>query len=113
MRLTSKSGIPEINQRLTNVNGDASSFGCNVNQEDSELRMKRLGFTVGFSASLLTTVAAVGQSDGRFHQTLPVSKQIVHVLNRLTFGPRPGDLEQVRQAGVEKWIDLQLHPERI
>jgi uncharacterized protein (DUF1800 family) len=75
--------------------------------------MKRFGFTVGFSAWLLTIVAAVGQSDGRFHQTLSPGKQIVHVLNRLTFGPRPGDLEQVRRMGIDKWIDLQLRPERI
>ena len=75
--------------------------------------MQRFGFTVCFSALLFTTIAAVGQADRRFHQTLPVDKQIVHVLNRLTFGPRPGDLEQVRRTGVEKWIDLQLHPERI
>src|SRR5436190_6272598 len=112
-RLTSKSGIPEINRRLTNLNGGASSFGCNVIQEDSEFRMKRFGFTVSFSALLLTAVAAVGQSDRRFHRTLPAGRQIVHVLNRLTFGPRPDDLEQVRRTGIDKWIDLQLHPDRM
>lgn len=37
----------------------------------------------------------------------------VHALNRLTFGPRPGDVQQVESIGVEKWIDLQLHPEKI
>jgi uncharacterized protein (DUF1800 family) len=36
-----------------------------------------------------------------------------HALNRLTFGPRPGDLQQVQALGIKKWIDLQLHPERI
>jgi uncharacterized protein (DUF1800 family) len=40
-------------------------------------------------------------------------KRAVHALNRLTFGPRPGDVQQVMAMGVEKWIDLQLHPERI
>jgi uncharacterized protein (DUF1800 family) len=39
--------------------------------------------------------------------------RIVHVLNRLTFGPRAGDVEAVRSIGVEAWIDRQLHPERI
>jgi len=38
---------------------------------------------------------------------------VLHALNRLTFGPRPGDIEAVRKIGVKKWIDLQLHPERI
>ncbi|MGO9084726.1 MAG: DUF1800 family protein [Candidatus Sulfotelmatobacter sp.] len=40
-------------------------------------------------------------------------KRAVHALNRLTFGPRPGDLQQVMAMGVDKWIDLQLHPEGI
>ena len=39
--------------------------------------------------------------------------RIVHVLNRLGFGPRPGDVERVRAMGLETWIDEQLHPERI
>ena len=38
---------------------------------------------------------------------------ITHVLNRLTFGPRPGDVEKVRAIGLASWIDQQLHPERI
>ena len=40
-------------------------------------------------------------------------KQAVHVLNRLTFGPRPGDVDQVMASGVDKWIDQQLHPDKI
>jgi uncharacterized protein (DUF1800 family) len=40
-------------------------------------------------------------------------KKIVHALRRLTFGPRPGDVERVRSMGLNKWIDQQLHPERI
>jgi uncharacterized protein (DUF1800 family) len=38
---------------------------------------------------------------------------IVHALNRLGFGPRPGDVEKVREIGLDKWIDAQLHPDRI
>jgi uncharacterized protein (DUF1800 family) len=37
----------------------------------------------------------------------------VHALNRLTFGPRPGDVQQVLAMGVDRWMDLQLHPETI
>ncbi|MBX7220588.1 MAG: DUF1800 family protein [Blastocatellia bacterium] len=40
-------------------------------------------------------------------------QRIVHVLNRLGYGPRPGDVEKVRQMGLEKYIDQQLHPEKI
>jgi uncharacterized protein (DUF1800 family) len=38
---------------------------------------------------------------------------IVHVLNRLGFGPRPGEVERVRQVGLATWIDRQLRPDRI
>jgi len=51
------------------------------------------------------TAAAAAQMDS--------TKAALHALNRLTFGPRPGDVERVRAMGVDKWIDEQLHPERI
>src|SRR5437764_4010056 len=41
------------------------------------------------------------------------SKRAQHALNRLTFGPRPGDVEKVTAMGVDKWIELQLNPEKI
>jgi uncharacterized protein (DUF1800 family) len=41
------------------------------------------------------------------------SKRALHALNRLTFGPRPGDVEKVTAMGVDKWIDLQLNPQKI
>ena len=40
-------------------------------------------------------------------------RRAIHALNRLTFGPRPGDVQHVMTLGVDQWIDLQLHPERI
>ena len=40
-------------------------------------------------------------------------KAIVHVLNRIAFGPRPGDVERVRAMGIERYIDQQLHPQRV
>ncbi len=40
-------------------------------------------------------------------------EQAVQVLNRLAFGPRPGEVDRVLRVGVDKWIDMQLHPERI
>jgi uncharacterized protein (DUF1800 family) len=38
---------------------------------------------------------------------------IVHVLNRLAYGPRPGDVDRVRQVGLLRWIEQQLEPERL
>ncbi len=40
-------------------------------------------------------------------------ERAIHALNRLTFGPRPGDVEKVMAMGVDKWIDQQLHPSTI
>ena len=39
--------------------------------------------------------------------------RILHVLNRLGFGPRPGDFERVRAMGPERYVQEQLHPESI
>lgn len=40
-------------------------------------------------------------------------KRIVHVLNRLAFGPRPGDIEHVQSIGIEAYIQEQLHPQSL
>ncbi len=42
---------------------------------------------------------------------LTPEEKVLHVLNRLTFGPRPGDVDAVKAMGVTKFIDQQLHPE--
>lgn len=36
-----------------------------------------------------------------------------HVLDRLAFGPRPGDVDRVMRTGFDRWIDLQLRPDAI
>src|SRR5262245_23896796 len=37
----------------------------------------------------------------------------LHVLNRIGFGARPVDVARVRKLGVTRYIDEQLHPDRI
>jgi uncharacterized protein (DUF1800 family) len=37
-------------------------------------------------------------------------ERILHALNRFTFGPRAGDVEAVKQMGLENWFDQQLRP---
>ena len=44
---------------------------------------------------------------------LSEDEAILHALNRLGFGPRPGDIARVRQMGLEKWIEQQLNPNSI
>lgn len=40
---------------------------------------------------------------------LTEDEAILHALNRLAYGPRPGDVERIRQIGLEKWINQQLN----
>lgn len=40
-------------------------------------------------------------------------QQVAHVLSRLTFGARPGDVARVRAMGVDAFIARQLRPDRI
>src|SRR5262245_57080209 len=44
---------------------------------------------------------------------LRADEAILHALNRLAYGPRPGDIERVRQMGLAKWIEQQLNPNSI
>ncbi|HEY2017674.1 MAG TPA: hypothetical protein VGH38_29410, partial [Bryobacteraceae bacterium] len=62
-------------------------------------------------AAAATVFAANGaprgdHAAGRFETKLSPEQRIRQALNRLTFGARPGDVEQVRKLGVEKWIEL-------
>jgi len=41
------------------------------------------------------------------------TEAVLHALNRLTYGPRPGDVESVRKMGLAKWIEQQLDPDSI
>ncbi len=68
----------------------------------------RAGRYIALSASLLLLMGATS-SDPK----LTERQRALHALNRLAFGPRPGDVDRVMQTGIDKWIDQQLHPERI
>jgi uncharacterized protein (DUF1800 family) len=48
-----------------------------------------------------------------FQKKLSKDDQILHALDRLTFGPRPGDVARVKKIGLKKWLFEQLHPDRM
>jgi len=75
--------------------------------------MQRLLLTMATAALLVTSIPHPGSASSPFDQRLSQDQQIVQAVNRLTFGPRPGDVDEVRRVGVAKWIELQLHPEQI
>ena len=60
------------------------------------------------TVSLLTAVVLADTKS--FTRKLNSGEKVIHALNRLTFGPRPGDVDAVKKTGLKKWLDLQLNP---
>jgi uncharacterized protein (DUF1800 family) len=58
-------------------------------------------------AGLATSLKGLPPTD------LSEDEAVVHALNRLGYGPRPGDVQRAKDMGLAKWIDRQLHPESI
>src|SRR5579872_804639 len=81
------------------------------------MRNKVLAAAVAISVAALPAVSARAKKSpdpsAAFKVKLTRDQQVLHALDRLSFGPRPGDSARVKKMGVKKWIDLQLHPERI
>ena len=88
--------------------------------------MKKRAFAVAIVATFLLAVPAVpspkaskaSDTEARrqaklFQKKLGKDVQALHALDRLTFGPRPGDVARVKKIGLKKWIDQQLNPERL
>lgn len=46
-------------------------------------------------------------------RNLTQEQKVLHLLDRATYGIRPGDVERVAKMGWEKFLDEQMHPERI
>jgi uncharacterized protein (DUF1800 family) len=63
--------------------------------------------TIAVIAALLLTAASPS------NPPLTERQRAMHVLNRLAFGPRPGDVDAIAKSGVDAWIEQQLHPEAI
>src|SRR6187399_120389 len=62
----------------------------------------------------ITAPAMMVRADaGRSGKPLTEDQKILHVLNRLGFGARPGDVEKVKAMGLQKYIDQQLNPASI
>src|SRR5258708_24298692 len=65
------------------------------------------------AVALLAAAVLTASSSGSGVPSNPDDKTILHVLNRIGYGARPGDVERVRQRGLTEYIEQQLHPERI
>jgi uncharacterized protein (DUF1800 family) len=60
-----------------------------------------------------SAVPATTQPGFTDNTPLTEEQKIVHVLNRLGFGPRPGDVERVKAMGLSAYINGQLNPRSI
>ena len=70
------------------------------------------GLTLGLAVSVQLAIAKKDKREYASSQ-MHGQKRALHALNRLAFGPRPGDVERVAAMGVDKWIDQQLDPDKI
>src|SRR6266542_539708 len=66
-----------------------------------------------FSATFGVAATATNSQANRPITRLTEDQRILHALNRLGFGARPGDLERVKAMGLENYINQQLNPEKI
>jgi hypothetical protein len=79
-------------------------------------KVRALTYVLAFAAVAAISLVAGNADSGDAHLFLakiPQEERILHALNRLTFGPRPGDIARVQAMGLERWIDLQLRPDQI
>ena len=76
---------------------------------------RRRAFAMLALAALLSNalLAVSAQTTAQKQSRLTEEQRAVHVLNRLAFGARPGDVERVLKAGVENYIEQQLNPSKI
>ncbi|HEV2706485.1 MAG TPA: DUF1800 domain-containing protein [Pyrinomonadaceae bacterium] len=95
-------------------------FGNNLRQTKASRCARATAAALAFVSLLANTFSvapAVAQKSPAApraeSQRLTEEQRIVHVLNRLAFGARPGDVERVRRMGVERYIEQQLNPAKI
>src|SRR6266705_2227543 len=68
---------------------------------------------VGACLSLVGAQHAASPQSAMPGPVLTPQDSALHALNRLAYGPRPGDVPRVAAEGVMRWIDHQLSPDRI
>jgi len=61
----------------------------------------------------MSSSSTPGASPAGWDRPLSEDRRALHLMDRVAFGPRPGDVERVRAMGTEAFLERQLHPERI
>lgn len=63
--------------------------------------------------SLLLVIVLLFGGSSLSAKPLVDDQKAEHLINRLSFGPKPGDLETVRAKGIESYIKSQLNPQSL
>ena len=92
-----------------------------ISKRATNLQLRKMRSALALFTIAVMLVGTLSQAMVSFAEPSRESKpkrmsddqRIVHVLNRLGFGARPGDVERVKAMGIDNYIDLQLHPEKI
>jgi len=87
-------------------------LSCLTMQRHGNFQMHRTALVIVMMCSAIYPVAAAPKAKN-IAASLTERQRALQALNRLTFGPRPGDVDRVLAMGVEQWIDQQLTPGKI
>jgi uncharacterized protein (DUF1800 family) len=115
-RAASKRGLQKGNSALNLW--EAIAMRNTRNQSNSSISRQTGAFLLIATLLLSTFALGVGAQSmsarsNKSSAKLSEDQRILHVLNRLGFGARPGDVERVKAMGVDRYIELQLNPEKI
>jgi uncharacterized protein (DUF1800 family) len=110
--------IPGVEQFLSEIDpkiGDYMSSLKNLSLLSTARRASALCAVLALLLPLFGPFSATAQKQQsqKSGSRLAEDQRILHVLNRLGFGARPGDVERVRAMGLERYIEEQLYPEKI
>jgi uncharacterized protein (DUF1800 family) len=72
-----------------------------------------LAFALTSYNAIDSIAAPTRVAPARADAVLQGDQKILHALNRLQFGPRPGEVEAIRQMGLGRWMEQQLNPQNI
>jgi uncharacterized protein (DUF1800 family) len=62
---------------------------------------------------VIAVALLVGGAAGNAEKRAVDDRTVAHVLNRMAFGPAPGDIQRVRAMGLARYIDEQLQPQKL
>ncbi len=114
---------------MSNERGTSKTYGSRIEASSearsaysSTLSTFTIAIAVCFSLIAARSIAADQQINAaragnhasrQIDDVVRGDANVAHVLNRIAFGPRPGDFERVKRIGIDAYIDEQLDPDRI